>query len=186
MRLPAVDLDDETLIAPKEIDQEAIESNVHFRLGKAVATTQGEELRLQLTAGVVWCNAVVEGQAQVLGLAKGGYEFSAGENSTQIRQRPGRLRHRDAGPTRYICWGKGEGSMEADSVASLSAGVTRDSDLNQSRCGPKAPKGRRASMAEHHTGAAGQNRRHPSPLIADFGVADGVDPTVNAVQAAGG
>jgi hypothetical protein len=41
-------------------------------------------------------------------------------------------------------------------------------------------------MAEDGPIAAGQDRRHPSPLIAEVRVADGVDATVDAVQAAGG
>jgi len=40
-------------------------------------------------------------------------------------------------------------------------------------------------MAEHRARAAGQDRRHPSPLIAEVAAADRVDTAVNAVEAAG-
>jgi len=40
-------------------------------------------------------------------------------------------------------------------------------------------------MAEDCSIAAGQHGRHPSPFIADVGVADGVNTAMKAVQAAG-
>jgi hypothetical protein len=39
---PAVDLDHETLVAPPEVDLEAIELRVHLGQGKAVAAAEGE------------------------------------------------------------------------------------------------------------------------------------------------
>jgi hypothetical protein len=41
-------------------------------------------------------------------------------------------------------------------------------------------------MTEHSALAEGQHGRHPSPLIADVGVADGVDTAMNAVEMARG
>src|SRR4051794_12500156 len=38
-------------------------------------------------------------------------------------------------------------------------------------------------MAEHGSFAAGEHSRHPSPFLAEIGVADGVDPAVDAMQA---
>lgn len=48
------------------------------------------------------------------------------------------------------------------------------------------PESGGTDMAEHRSPPACQYRRHPSPFIADVGMADGVDTAMNAVQAAGG
>ena len=48
------------------------------------------------------------------------------------------------------------------------------------------PESGGTDMAEHRSPPACQYRRHPSPFIADVGMADRVDTAMNAVQAAGG
>jgi hypothetical protein len=48
MGLPAVDLDDEGLIAPEEVHDGPLDRDVYFRLGKAMAPTEGEHPGLEL------------------------------------------------------------------------------------------------------------------------------------------
>ncbi len=48
MGLPAVDLDDEQLIGPEEVDHISIQTDVHLGLGKAVTPAKGEHALLEL------------------------------------------------------------------------------------------------------------------------------------------
>jgi hypothetical protein len=58
VRLPAVNFHNETLLPPEEIDAVAVDANVHFRLGKAVTTGEGEEEPLEVRTGAVWLEGV--------------------------------------------------------------------------------------------------------------------------------
>jgi hypothetical protein len=48
MGFPTVHLDDQTPCRPEEVNDEFPHSDVHIRLGKAVAATDAEQARLQL------------------------------------------------------------------------------------------------------------------------------------------
>ena len=70
MRRIAVDLDDETGLAPVEVDGEPADPNVHLRLWNPVVAADAEEGCLELAACVV-CHRGVAKQAEILGLADG-------------------------------------------------------------------------------------------------------------------
>jgi hypothetical protein len=53
---------------PKEVDDEFINPNVHFRLGKTVTPDQGQEPGLELAACVVELQLVPDGKSKVFGL----------------------------------------------------------------------------------------------------------------------
>jgi hypothetical protein len=86
--------------------------------------------------------------------------------------------------------------MQTDSPAALSAARPRDRDVDRwgffpsARTAPAdrqhAPELGGAAMAQRGALSASQHRRDPSPVIADVRVADGVDPAMDAVEAAGG
>ncbi len=69
MGIPAVDLDDQAVLGPGEIDDEAADPNIHFRLGKAVAATEGQEMRFELAARAIRLERVVEREPEELGLS---------------------------------------------------------------------------------------------------------------------
>ena len=78
----------------------------------------------------------------------------------------------------------GAGSMKADSPASSSARVGGDRYIDHLRRCSDSPQSRRASMAEHRTLSASEDGRHPSPFIADVGVADGINAAMETVKVA--
>ncbi len=69
MRPPAINFRNQPLGAPEEVHDISVNPNVHFRPGKAVAATEGEELRLELAAAVVGRDGLPDGKAEVLRLA---------------------------------------------------------------------------------------------------------------------
>jgi hypothetical protein len=74
--------------------------------------------------------------------------------------------------------------MQSDAPASCSAAIAPNGDIH----GPvsaadNAPERSRARVTEHRTVPATKDRGHPSPLIAESGMADGVHAAMNAVQA---
>jgi len=48
MRLPSVDLDDETVGPPEEVDLESIDLHIHRRFRQAASPTHGSEELLQI------------------------------------------------------------------------------------------------------------------------------------------
>ena len=63
MGLPAVDLDDEQLIGPEEVDHVPIHPHIHCRFWKTMAPTEGEHLPLEIRPGVIQVEAVLDRQA---------------------------------------------------------------------------------------------------------------------------
>jgi hypothetical protein len=84
MRIPAVDLHDQSRRAPKEIDYEWTHSDIHLRLRKPVATTDPEEARLKLGAGVVRSLFRTDGESQELGLPENRRELDPRQHSPKI------------------------------------------------------------------------------------------------------
>jgi hypothetical protein len=68
-----VGLDDQTTVAPEEVDLMRAEAHFHVRLGKAMATAQTEEEAFEFAAGQIGLRREVSAhdQAAVEGLAKG-------------------------------------------------------------------------------------------------------------------
>jgi hypothetical protein len=69
VRIPAVDFDDEAVLGPCEIDDEAADPNIDFRQGKAVAATERKETRLQLAARAIRLERVLEREPEEIGLS---------------------------------------------------------------------------------------------------------------------
>jgi hypothetical protein len=59
----------------------------------------------------------------------------------------------------------------------------RDADMHETPLGKELPERCGAGVAEDGVHAAGEHRRHPSALLAEARVPDGVNTTMNAVQA---
>jgi hypothetical protein len=55
--------------------------------------------------------------------------------------------------------------------------------VDETPLGKELPERSGAGVAEDGVRAAGEHRRHPSPLLAEPRVSDGVHPAMNAVQA---
>jgi hypothetical protein len=75
MRGPAIDLDDQTLGGPGEVDGVMAHMRVHLRLGKAVAATECEKAPLKLGPGLVRPEPIADREVEELGLPQGGGEL---------------------------------------------------------------------------------------------------------------
>lgn len=178
---------------PEEIHDVGADANVHGWLGKAMPAAEGEGAPLELAAGVVRVRAVGDREAQVFRLAQRGCELRLGKEAAEVDQRPAWARHGDAGLPRYFAGEEGAGSMHPDPLATLC--LSRDGDVRNRRpgrgwgracaAGLDAPESCRAGVAEHGLGPAGEHRRHPDALPAQSWMPNGVNPSMNTVQAPG-
>jgi hypothetical protein len=132
---PAVHLDNQPLLAPEEVHLEAIDSDVHLGLEKAVAAAEREHSLFQLgpcavaqmrcssptgpgwLTGGFWAAAkpIADGQAQELGLADGGVELGWGEEGADIGQGAPWLGHRNTVAACAVRRGKRGGAVKDDS-----------------------------------------------------------------------
>jgi hypothetical protein len=89
---PAVQLDDEPSVPPEEVDEEAVDADVHLRAGNAVAAAKGEEPGLELAAHLVGRDSVPGWKPEVLGLAERCGELLARSDAAEIRKGSRRAR----------------------------------------------------------------------------------------------
>ena len=75
--------------------------------------------------------------------------------------------------------------MESDPVAAPSAAVAGDRDVGEAGWVEDFPVSSGGAVAEDGFWAAGEHRRHPSSLLAEAVMADGVDAAVDAMEALG-
>ena len=82
--------------------------------------------------------------------------------------------------------------MDPDSLSILALAGNRDMNDWLVRTGSTRPIRKHLPesggtyMADHRSPSACQYRRHPSPFMADVGMTDRVNPSMDAVEAAGG
>jgi hypothetical protein len=133
MGLPAVDLDDEQLIGPEEVDHISIQTGVHLGLGKAVTPAKGEHADLELAPSAVRHRFWTERQAKELGLADGGGELRRGEKGAEVRERSSRARDRDSMASSAVTGNEGGGAMKHDPPPVPLARGARHGDVNRPR-----------------------------------------------------
>lgn len=95
---PAVDLNDQALEPPEEVDDESIDACIHFRPRKPAETNQGQKPRFQLAAGVIRNEVMADRQSEVLGLPEGRRENRSGETAAEILEGAGGLGDWNAAP----------------------------------------------------------------------------------------
>ena len=75
--------------------------------------------------------------------------------------------------------------MQAYAAALVATTLHGSRDVNGARNGwDKPPKGRSAAVAERCALTTREHGSHPAAFVGELGVADGVDPLMNAVQTA--
>src|SRR5436190_16971180 len=75
--------------------------------------------------------------------------------------------------------------MQAYAAALVATTLHGSRDVNGDRNGwDKPPKGRSAAVAERCALTTREHGSHPAAFVGELGVADGVDPLMNAVQTA--
>jgi hypothetical protein len=177
----AVGLDDQAAVAPEEVDLVRADECVYFWLGKAVATAEGKEEPLELTAGelVLDLEVVRRDQAQVERAPDGAAIDRLRKAAVKIAERSGGLRQRDAVAAGHKIGNEGVGSVNPDPSAFLPAAVTRDGDLDWPRVWVEhAPHGGSAAVAHGRSIAESKNRSHALSLERQAVMANGVHPTV--------
>lgn len=121
VRLPAVDLDNQVLRAPQEVDLEAVNSHIHLRARKPMPANQRHEHHLQLGASARpnWLQParaawVADWQAQELRLPIGGRKVRLREDRAQVGQGAARLGHGNAIAADAFCGGQSGRAMKSD------------------------------------------------------------------------
>lgn len=104
-----------------------------------------------------------------------------GKEAAEVRQRSGWSRDWDAGSPGHSAGDEGAGSMNANSLTA--ARIAWGGDVHRTPLGKELPQRGRTGVAEDSIGTAGERRGHPSPLLAEAAVPEGVHTAVNAVQA---
>jgi hypothetical protein len=128
----AVGLDDETAIAPEEVDLVWADANVHLWLGKSVAAAEAQEHALEFAAGEVRIRPEVvrSDQAQIESAAHCGTKHRLGNAAPQIAQCPPRSGHRDAvAPGRY-CGSEDGRAVDSEAGPRSPASIAGDSDVD--------------------------------------------------------
>ena len=117
----SVEFDDEIALGPREVDDECSDPRIDLRLGKAVPAAEPEEACLQLAAGAVWLERIVDRQAEELGLAKCGSELRLAKSATEVGEGAARCRNGDSIAASYNRCIQNLGSMNPQPSAALSA-----------------------------------------------------------------
>ena len=114
MRRVGVNLNDQFVGGPEEIDHVRPDAHIHLRPGKAMATADTQEVRLSVAPGVVGVEAVIERQLQILRLSQCARELRLGKGAAEVGQRSGWGRYGDAGSPRNPAGEEAAGPMDAD------------------------------------------------------------------------
>ena len=192
MCVPAIDFNDEALFGPREIDDEAADPNIHFRLEKAVAATERKETRLQLAARAIRLERVVEREPEELRLPKGRGELRPRKRAAEVPQGSRGSGHRDREAPGDLAVVERSGPVEHDALALPAARLSWARDVHidvntgwgrRAATPQHAPELGRAGVAQHSRLPTGEHRRHPSSGLAQTWVPNGEDPAVNAVKA---
>jgi hypothetical protein len=113
----AIELDDQSLLRPEEVDDERADPHIHLGLWKAVAATERQEARFELAAGAIRLELRIEGQAQEFGSSQGCRELGLGKHRAEVPQGSGRCGHRDAQAARDLAGAERSGAVNSDATA---------------------------------------------------------------------
>jgi hypothetical protein len=166
----AVGLDDETAIAPEEVDLVWADAGVHLWLGKAVAAEEAQEHALELAAGEVGIRPEVvrSDQPQIESAAHRGTKHRLGNAAPQIAKCPPRPRHRDAVASGRYCRSEGGRAMNSEAGSRSPASIASDGDMDGTLVSrKKAPDRGGASMARDGSIANRKDRGGTSAFEAD-------------------
>src|SRR5829696_1344856 len=130
----AVNLDDQAFGAPEEVDSEAIHEDIHFRLGKAVTPSKGQEHPLQVRARSVRMEPIPDRQTKIFGLSQRPGKVAPRQDAAKVFERADRHCHRDPVPNGAITLGKRPRPVQADSVPGRPSAIAGDRHVDNG-CG---------------------------------------------------
>jgi hypothetical protein len=175
VRLVSIHFDDQAVLGPGKIHDELADAGVHIRLGKPVATSEGEELRFELAPRRVWLQGLVDRQLEELGLAECRGELRLGKNTPEVLERARRRRDGDAETTSDVTRHQRSGAVDDDAVTPSPAGFARHRDVDigvntgwgrRATGSEHSPELARAGVAQHGPWSTSKDRSHPSPGLA--------------------
>jgi hypothetical protein len=183
VRAVSVELGDQAASRPEKVHDVGADSDVHPRMGKVVAAQEGQEAGFELAAGVIRIKPRADRQPEVLRPPECGSKLRLGKKTAEVPEGAGGTRNRDAFSPGHVAGQEGLGPVDMDSLTAARA--TRSGDVHETPLGKELPERGGADVAEHGARAAGENRRHPPPLLAEPTMPDGVHTAMNAVQLLG-
>ncbi len=208
----AVDLHHDGRAGPEKVHDVVEQRHVHCRLGKAVSVTEDEEALLQFAprqrrpdpmtgehaaqpssarvpamASQQLGRIVRFDEPQAISLVECAFQWTRVENAGEIENRSRGGRAGDFLAGRQLVIRQPSWAMHPKARAPSTAGPRskRHVDPFRSRFGPDRPKGGGVRVAEHRSGAASEDRCHPSAFAGDAFVAHGIDPVVQSMEPPG-
>jgi hypothetical protein len=123
-------------------------------------------------------------EAEHFGLTNRPAELFCGYDAAQVGDRARGCGHWDSLAASHIGLREGARSVAPDARALSAPAAIRDRDVDRSRCGrQQSPNGCCGPVAENSSIAASQHGRHPSAVLAQPGMADGVHTAMDPMQA---
>ncbi len=188
MTLIAVGLDDQTLVAPDEVDFVGADGLVDLGLGEAVLAAHATEATLKVASGwrgfCLGSERFLDVVLAEFGLTDCSTEVVLVDHTPEVDDRAGGARDRDFVTGASVGEHQGGGAVEMDAALFRSPGVGGDGHVNRSLAVIQHfQQLGGAPVREHGPVAAGEHCCHPLSLDAQFLVTNRVNPTVDAVQA---
>lgn len=181
----AIRLNDETSIAPEEIDQMWADAHVDLWRRQPVDLAKPQEISLQVAASAIAAKPEADRKPEYRRLTDRAPQHLGGNHAAQIVNGPSGRGDRDSQASRHRAPMKRGATMQPDAVLPLPSSPTGNGDVDQplSRL-QQLPQSRGALMAHNGIIAIRQGGGHPFSLDRDSGIADRVDATVNPMQPA--
>src|SRR5918992_4256814 len=181
----AVDLDDQTQVAPEEVDEEGPDPYVDLWRRQAVAAAKGEEVVFELATGATAFVPLVERETQDRGLPQCTASQRRLRRPPQVGDRAGWGGYGDALAPRHRRAREAHGAVDPESPAWPPSAPRVDGDVNRAGTrGKQLPESGGAAVAEDRPLATGQDGGHPPPLVAQPGVPDCEHPSMHAMESA--
>jgi hypothetical protein len=195
--LPAVELDDQAAVRPREVDLFGLDEDVRLGPRETAVIEEGLEARLEVSAGVGRRGERAEGSGAALGRVAPGEVVRAGEaedldlvdgllelvalqDAGQVEERAGGSCDGDAVPHRDLV--RGENGSVKEEAWSLSR-APRHRQFDPACPESKGPECAGRSVAEHGVGR--ERGGHPASPHRERQVAHGVNPAVKGVEPTG-
>lgn len=175
---------------PEKIDDKRPDGHVDLWLGKAMAATEREEARLQLTPGVIGLELPIKWEPQELRLTKRGSELRLGKGAAEVLEGPGWRCDRDPEAACRLEFLKRPRAVDDDAGA-MAARRARDRHVyigvdtswgGRPTSAEHPPEFSGARVAQDRVRSTGEHSGHPSSALAETAVADRIDTAMNSME----
>lgn len=180
----AIGFDDQTALAPEEVDQVGPDANVDLGIRQSLTLADPQEIPLEITAGAIVEHVLPSRQSQHICLSNRLAQLPLWNCPTKIGNRPGWRGNRDPVASCGVLSRERGDAMQTNSLSLLPASTHeyRDVDRPRDRL-EQPPKLSSASVTYRRPLPIGEGGCHPPSAVRECGVADRVDAAVHPVQA---